>query len=601
MLRAIGGLDANRKSGLDKIWTEARRGCESRLTATPADLSGEERPTAIDYAAWPAIAGDHSTSAADMVHTILVTEWILDVASITAKLNAVLATGGLQPSARTNALRDSDLRLLRADPDYATRAGSNNVHFLLARPYTETDPQSYIETCLGQGCELNALGTYAWYHVSALRKAGRISRGGLTEEEKGQITRAALADEAFAIHFLQDAFAAGHVAGTRGDASVRKGTHDFYNEHGLEVRSWDGKTMVLKGDAWMRTEDAERTARAAQSSIEQLLDACEGKGPAELSTANTPALSTPDTLNVCELLVMPANDLPPAIGSLLNTIIKTTPVPGLSEGDGELPRFRSEVGPFIGIVPAVRGGVLFGGFGENQQSAGGIGGLEIAVRLGLGLDGVLNESGDGLVFLDLGLRLDAASSTSVIQSSEIQQWGSILAAIPSRGAFISRVRMPFWLIPFDLLITAPFIATTSPETYTRMAAVAANGGLIPWQAGMATSFGRFQFILGREVGVSFFGYVKSADRMLIPYGDPDQPQGVLANVRSLQLEFPFMEYMPFRTFSTDQSSALVIQFYTSVDIPTSATEFYPPGNPELNLRNVWQLGVRAAFRWRHYF
>jgi hypothetical protein len=33
---------------------------------------------------------------------------------------------------------------------------------------------------------------------------------------------------------------------------------------------------------------------------------------------------------------------------------------------------------------------------------------------------------------------------------------------------------------------------------------AANGGLIPWQAGVATRFGRFQFVLGREVGLSFY-------------------------------------------------------------------------------------------------
>ena len=32
---------------------------------------------------------------------------------------------------RINALRNSDIKLQSADPEYATRAGSNNVHFLL--------------------------------------------------------------------------------------------------------------------------------------------------------------------------------------------------------------------------------------------------------------------------------------------------------------------------------------------------------------------------------------------------------------------------------------------------------------------------------------
>ena len=38
-----------------------------------------------------------------------------------------------------------------------------------------------------------------------------------------------------------------------------------------------------------------------------------------------------------------------------------------------------------------------------------------------------------------------------------------------------------------------------------MAVTAANGGLIPWQLGWATRFGRFQFVLGREIGATFYG------------------------------------------------------------------------------------------------
>ena len=77
-----------------------------------------------------------------------------------------------------------------------------------------------------------------------------------------------MADEAFALHFLEDVFAAGHVAGTRGDASQRKGTHDYYNEMGLKVSTWEGESIVLTGDAWMRHEDSERAAIAVQISLE---------------------------------------------------------------------------------------------------------------------------------------------------------------------------------------------------------------------------------------------------------------------------------------------------------------------------------------------
>jgi hypothetical protein len=601
--RGIVHLDADRRIALERIWAEARRGYESRLTPAPADTTGEDNPTAIDYAGWPAIAGDHSCSPENMLHNILQTGWILEVATVAARLNSALTTAGLEPHARTNALRDADLALLRADPAYATRAGANNSHFLLARPDPGTDAETYIDVCLANGCELNALGTYAWCHFSALQKADRLSRSALTDSARREIALGALADEAFAIHFLSDAFAAGHVAGTRGDASLRKGTHDYYNEHGLEVRTWQGESMVLRGDAWMRPQDAERASLTVQKSLEQFLDAFMGRVPSLASLATEPQLTTPDTFNTCELVDMPLRQFPGGVGSLLKHIIRETPVPGLTEGEGEYPRFRSEVGPFIGVVPAVRGGLVSGGFGEYQNSLGAIGGLEVAVRLGLGLDGVLNESGDGLVFLDLGLRLDAASSTPIVEDPEIQRFGAIFAATPSRGAITGRLRVPFWLLPFDLLVMAPFLATTSPGTYTTLATVAGNGGLIPWQAGMATSVGRFQFVLGREVGISFYGYVKSADRFLIPYGDPDpqRADGALASLRSIQLEFPVIEYMPFRTFSSDQSSSLVVQLYGSVDMPTSVSDIFPDDDPPLNLKNVWQVGLRAAFRWRYYW
>jgi hypothetical protein len=601
MARAIHRLDPHRQTLLCSLWVEARRGHELRLSISPVDSPALGGPVTIDLASWPAIAGDHSTSAADMIHNALDTDWILEVAAVAKRLDARLSRAGLERHARTNALRDADLTLLRVDPQYATRAGANNVHFLLARPDPGISADVYVDTCLSPGCELNALGTYAWYHVSALQKADRHARGDLPDSLKGRLALAALADEAFAIHFLQDVFAAGHVAGTRGDASLRKGTHDYYNEYGLEVKTWDRRSMVIKGDAWMRPQDAGWTASAVQASLEQFLAAAEGRDPFLAPGTQGLQLIGPDTLNVATLEAMPPSRFPGGVGALLEQIIRTTPVPGLSEGDGELPRFRSEIGPFIGIVPALRGGLCSGGFEESQTTGGAIGGLEVAVRAGLGLDGVMNESGDGLVFLDLGFRLDAASSISLGRSPGLQEFGSILAAIPARPAFTSRIRVPFWLVPLDLLLAAPFLATMSPESFTRMAAVAGNGGLIPWQAGIATSVGRFQFVLGREIAVAFYGYIKGEDRFLFPYGGAAEELLALVSLRSVQLEFPVVEYMPFRTFATNQSSSLVLQMFGAVDIPTKTTVVYSPGGGEVATKSVWQIGLRAAFRWRNYW
>jgi hypothetical protein len=597
-LRAIQSLDPARRAALDRLWAAARTGHESRLSLLPADTVLSETPATIDLAAWPAIAGDHSCSAAEMLTTVLESAWILDVAAVCARLQTDLSKAGLERHERTNALRTSDLSLLRVDPQYASRAGANNVHFLLARPYPETDEKTYVETCLALGCEPNAIGTYAWYHLSSLQKAYRLSRGGLTTAEAGSLARAALADQAYALHFLQDAFAAGHVAGTRGDASQRKGTHDYYNEAGLEVRTWGGKSIVVKGDAWMRSEDAERSAVAVRASLAQFIDVLGGTIVSPSLRSDQGGSLLPDTLNTCLFEQMPDRNFEGRIGQLLGESILATPVPGLAEGEGELPRFRAEVGPFIGIAPALRLEMIGGGFGEGQTTNGGVFGLDVSARIGLGLDGVLNESGDGLIYLDLGIRLDAPSTNSIYDDAGTKEFGQIFAAIPARGALTSRIRIPFYLIPFDLLIAAPLLLPFSPETFTGMAALAGNGGLIPWQAGVATSFGRFQVILGREVAVTFNGYLKNADNLILPAGTSD---AVLADVRSIQLEFPFLEYRPFRTFSLDQTSSLVFKFYGGVDIPTSVSDVKPLGAPDPVVQSVWQLGVRVAFDWRYYW
>lgn len=65
-----------------------------------------------------------------------------------------------------------------------------------------------------------------------------------------------LADEPFALHFLEDTFASGHVSGTSGDASKRKGTHDFYGQSGLEVftRARGSGLRAMPACEWMPAE-----------------------------------------------------------------------------------------------------------------------------------------------------------------------------------------------------------------------------------------------------------------------------------------------------------------------------------------------------------
>ena len=318
-----------------------------------------------------------------------------------------------------------------------------------------------------------------------------------------------LADEAFALHFMQDIYAAGHIAGTWGDVSQRKGTHDYYNQYGLEVHVWKpgAPSTVLMGDAHMRPEDAERAGEAVRLSIEQLLDTAAGRPRTHNLPYEPKAPSEPDSFDVCShdsLEPRPeAAKVHPEALQLGVELMRLTPIPSLEEGLGAMPRFRAEVGPFIGVAGTLDARYLDDGF-TGLEGSGYVAGADLSLRVGMGLEGVLGEAGDGLIFLAAGYRGDAQSSNDFVDAAGAAQGGSLTAAIPGRTALNVRVRMPFYLIPGDLLLLSP-LYFISPTTYQNMAVTAGNGGLIPWQLGWATRFGRFQFVLGREIGVTFYG------------------------------------------------------------------------------------------------
>jgi hypothetical protein len=626
---AVERLDTERRALFDRLWREARVGHEQRLCEQGADSKQGVAPACIDWAAFAAIAGDHSCSSRNMLDSALKSDWILQVADVAAQLKVDLAriavtarpavdvrskdlAGDLQRliedealrAERINALRTSDTRLQRADVEYATRAGSNNAHFLLPRPRTDTTPQEYAELTLTPGSEVNAIGVYGWFHLSALQKATRLAAEQLAPAERQALARAMLADEGFALHFLEDTYAAGHVAGAWGDVSQRKGTHDYYNEAGLEVFTWRGssESMVLMGDAHMRPQDAERAAAAVRASLEQLIDHAAGRDRTARLPHTPAAPAEPDALDVCKTNVFARREeglrATPQAWTLASEVLGPTPVPGLGPGLGSMPRFRAEVGPFVGFVGSGDLRTINGGYVPSVTSSGWIGGADLSLRAGLGLDGVIGESGDGLVFGSIGLRGDTSSTNELpISQPAIEAAGGV-AAVRSRFGVSSRLRMPFYVIPGDLLLLSPLYFFT-PETYTNMAVTASNGGLIPWQQGWATRFGRFQFVLGRELGATFYGYgfenttvVPSAT----PGGDPR-----IVDFKSIHFDLPILEYRPYRAFDTKQSSAVLLQLFAGADVPQSSTVTWPPGAPGVKLETIYSIGVRMIFDWRRYF
>jgi hypothetical protein len=600
---AFEGLDPARKAALERLWAEARKGHEDRLCEKPWAGDQGSKPGCIDLAALPALAGDHSCSADQLLATVLETKWVLNVAAVTSVLDKGLATAKNRNEAR-NRLTRSDLELQRKDPEYATRAGSNNVHFLLTRDTDEVG--EFLVASIKKDVELNGLGVWARYHIAAIRLAHELEAGRVPEDKRSAVALTALAAEAFGDHFLEDAFASGHVTGTWGDVATRKGTHDYYNQTGFDAITWSGKPMLLFGDANMKPADLARAAAAIRASFEQVVDAG-SPGWALAAEAEAVPLDwakTAPAFDTCKSTKMPtAEGVPLSFFEKEGVpILLETPRPGRKPPAGAMPRFRSEIGPFLGLAAGLSAGWASGGLESTESATRAAGTMEIGARAGLGLEALLGDAGDGQIFLQAGVLQEIGTKDACIDPCS---GGGVVSNIalrtPARKAIATRIRLPFWLIPGDLIVAAPILGFLAPKTYESMAMVAASGGVIPWQAGLSTFLGRVQFVLGREVGVAFFGYSGGEDQLFV--ATPGSPTGPLTaiSLRSIRWDFPIVEVRPFRSFATTQAAAVLIQIGMGFDKPTKITVEAPLAAPAPDLKTSTSVYFRLAFDWRQYF
>jgi hypothetical protein len=134
-----------------------------------------------------------------------------------------------------------------------------------------------------------------------------------------------------------------------------------------------------------------------------------------------------------------------------------------------------------------------------------------------------------------------------------------------------------------------------------MAAVAANGGLLTIQTKLATPIGHFQFVLGREVGATFFGFAGGYDTLVTETGNPDDPDLVVIGVRTISIEVPIVEWEPFRSYGSQQTLGLRFQLGAGLDTPVRVRVLDPPNAavPQLNTRYFGYL--RLVFEARRYF
>ncbi|HZY04625.1 MAG TPA: hypothetical protein VFF02_14125 [Anaeromyxobacteraceae bacterium] len=596
---AIARLKPADRDALERLWAEARRGHEARLCEKPSEGDQGLRPGCIDFAALPAIAGDHACSPRQLMETALGSDWILGVARVAAETKEALATAESRPQ-KLQRWATSNLEFQRVDKEYATRAGGNNAHFLL--PRTGNDLGEFLKASTKEDAPLNALGLYIQYHLAALSHAQRLAatRPG---EEHAELARQVVALEGFALHWIEDLYAAGHAAGTWGSAAWRKGTHDYYCEFGMDTSSWRDEPIVAYGDAYMRPADVERAAAALATAMGQLAAALRPGDALGLSAQKFgPGPGVILSFDSCKEMAQPSVKNAELVAVKVWDHLYNTPRPGRGADDAHLPRFREELGPFLGGFGTLGGGVVFGGYQSN--SARGSGALTAGFRLGFGAESLTGSVGTGLAFVDVGLNMQIAQ-VDPCEGSQCAILGTnnLFPRVPSRTGLRLGLRLPFWLIPGDTLILLPVLALADKDAAAKVAVAAASGGLIPWQRSFRTGAGIFQLVLGREAQAVLYGYLGRKNMPLV-VGNVTLPDGTtqlgVVQFKSVAAEFPVLEWTPFRTFATQLSFAYQLQLGFAVDIPVSLNVLAPAGARATGYDPAWGVFLRMQFDARYF-
>jgi hypothetical protein len=237
--------------------------CPGVLTALHAVPTAGDSATCIPYGVLAAIAGDHANDATDLrralsapmyrlwpasnqtlgaqitaaargtwidfqrqMPTEVVRIWTSDVSRVDARAQELPYT--LAPR---DFVRVLDAKLWVIDPAYVSRAGDAKTHF--------HDPTSPVEATLmraAAGGLDNTLAQALAHHARSLQLALR-SRQESDASVRVALRSEALLEHAFAVHFMEDGFASGHIATDPAVASDQRRAHrhDYFDRQGLGV------------------------------------------------------------------------------------------------------------------------------------------------------------------------------------------------------------------------------------------------------------------------------------------------------------------------------------------------------------------------------
>jgi len=605
--KALRDLPAGERATLDAMWAATRELAGKQVCAEIVDSGAEPtfkiahpdwEKVCVDFASLPALAGDHSCSSEDLWLAVSKEQWSVKVVWVASRTKALLAEA-VDTDQRDNVWNLSHLAMQYVDPHYLTRAEGNNAHFLVPRAPVEAKENldGYLTKVLSPSTEINATGLYADYHMLALQLAAQYRAAPAVD--RADLARRALVAEGVALHFLEDSFSSGHYAATWGGSAWQKGTHDLYSTIGLTTMTWAGELFASHGDAHMTERDMKVAAVTVRRSLAQLANVAAGRVPLEgrALSANERAV---EALNFCK-----ADHLPPPPEDVVaraaaSMVLQSSPVPAGGKDEIHPPRARADMGPFVGAISGYSFGAALGGY-DSWANTRLRSEFEIGVRAGYGLEGLLTTSMDGQMWVQVSfladpVQLDLGCSTCPGGSRK----SPAIPRVPARNSLKLALRMPYYVVPFDLLVLAPTLMLASPQALQSVVFASAAGGLLSIERRFQTGIGTFQLMAGREVGLTLWGYTGHTDQWSYTEKPPSQQSPpLIVNYKSLEFDFPVLEYVPPRAFATTLSLAAEFQVGFSVEFPQGA--YFVNGSGPYGLGPSWLIYLRVRLDARKYF
>lgn len=438
----------------------------------------------------PALAGDHSCTPGALRLTLdqarrAGEHWLWDVLSVSEQTRRALKDVDRDAAERENIRRQMHVDLQLADADYLERALLDYSHFQPTRSMSSTaDLGRFLSAALAGGQAANATAAYVNYHVAALKLAARAYRTSEPVDSQPLLVRAFLA-EAFALHFLEDSFSAGHFVGHWGDSATRLGTHDHYGRIGVEAVTWQKptRTFLTHGDAFLSDVETEWVAAAVLASLRQLVQVATGAPTAASLLAGIRGALSEEEYDSCARADAPAGLSALARSPTIQDVVGLQPVP--APRFPALARVRAEKGFFMGGAATVA--LSFATQPWTPASE-----IRATLRLGMGAASIVDDPLNAQAFLEAGF---------------IGQYLAGAGESRSLTGYSFRIRAPGYLFLVDgmlALLLADSLQADCPFCLQWGAAAAGGGAGKLWKSRHLFGSVSGQLSLLRDVSVNWF-------------------------------------------------------------------------------------------------